>query len=196
MCTIIVKFLSSLVTKFAGDKISSNAKFRASESKLKANIEHLSIDIDEVIISAFKLWEIAFKCTDFNLYFKEPSKFLIPKDFDHVRIQGYFDECADSLNETLRVTIAALLRHIGNYNELKAEVAELRSAFDEKKSYQFYVESLYIRRYIIALAYDWDKVVLLTAENHTHEQLVSPLGLPVNINSLRKRVFNELNAQV
>jgi|TARA_R110000744_G_scaffold101303_1_gene195252 hypothetical protein len=95
----------------------------------------------------------------------------------------------------LRVTITALLRHIRNYSELKAEVAELSSAFDEKKSYQFYVESLYIRRYIIALAYDWDKVVLLTAENHTHEPLVSPLELPVNINSLRKRVLKELNAQ-
>lgn len=95
----------------------------------------------------------------------------------------------------MRVTITALLRHIGNYNVLKKEVSELNYGFDEQKSYKLFIESLYVRRYIIALAHDWDKVILLTVANHTHEQLVSPLVLPVNSNSLRTRIFNELKAR-
>jgi hypothetical protein len=195
MIELFVRFLSSLVIKFTGDKISSNTKVREAESKLRAYIRHLSTDIDEVTIAAFELWEISFKRTDFKPYFEESSKFVIPKDFDHKRIQGYFDECADNLNETLRVTITALLRHVGNYSALKKEILKLSFEFDEQKSHQLYMESLYVRWHIIALACDWGNVVLLTVENHTHEQLVSPLGLPVNVNSLRTKVFNELKVR-
>jgi hypothetical protein len=195
MLDFVVKFISSLVSKFVGDNISSRTKVRKAEKKLRGYIEHLLIDIDNVTIFAFELWDISYKRTYFELTFEEPSKFVIPRDFENERIQGYLNECADSLNETLRVTVTALLRHIGNYNVLKKEVSALKYDFDEQKSYKLYIESLYVRRYIIALANDWDKVILLTLENHTHEQLVSPLGLPVNTNSLRARVFNELNAR-
>lgn len=193
----IGKYLLDLFTKYCGDRISLNNKARTAESKLKGYIEHLNTDIDDVIRSAYVHWELSFKHQNFKLYFEDPTKIEIPNDFDHKRIQGYFDECADNFNETLRVTIIALLRHINNYAALKKEVLKLsyESKFDEQKSYKFYIESLYIRRYIIALSNDWEHVVLLTLDNHTYEQLVSPLGLPVNINSLRQVVLKELNIQ-
>ncbi|PSV21040.1 hypothetical protein [Photobacterium sp. GB-56] len=192
MIDFIGKVFSGLATKFVGDKVSEAKKSKLSESKLKAYIKHQSVDIDQLTNSAYELWEISFKCTEFKLYFQEPEKFIIPRDFDSERIQSYLNECADCLNETLRVTVTALLRHIGNYDELKQEIVKLGYDFDEEKSYRLYIESLYIRRYVIALAHDWENVVLLTAENHTHEQLVSPLGLPVNLNSLRAKIMREL----
>ena len=191
MMNLICGFLSGLLTKFVGDKMSETKKSKIAVGKLKQYIKLLSTDIDDLTFSAYELWELSFKCTELGLYFQEPKTINIPRDFDSTRIQSYLSKCADSLNETLRVDLTALLRHIGNYDKLKQEVKELNYDFYEQVSYHLYIESLYIRRYILALAYDWENAVSLKAEDHTHEQLVSPLGLPVNIDSLRTKVMSE-----
>jgi len=192
---LIVKVFSGIITKIIGDKWSSTNEHRKAQSKLRSYIRHLSINIDEFTVTAFKLWETSLKYTEFKLYFKDCPKFIIPQDFDCHRIQKHLEVCDDGLNETLYVSVSALIRHIGNYNALKSEIAKLQYDFDENKCYEFYIEALYIRRYIIALANDWSNIQLLTLDNHTHEQLASLLNIPVNINGLRSRVIAELKTR-
>ncbi|MCD9481580.1 hypothetical protein [Photobacterium phosphoreum] len=194
MIDLTIKTVLSLVSKIVGDKWSSSRESKKAEKNLKSYIDILSVDIDAVTIIAFELWETSFKHTDFKLYFKGNSQLRFPQDFYSERIKGYFDICKDSLDETLRVTINALLRHITNYCELKHELILLSYDFDKDKSYNLYIETLYIRRYIMALSSDWGNVTLLTTD-HTHKQLSGTLGLPVDINELRAKVIDNLQSR-
>ncbi|MDD9197597.1 hypothetical protein PVK62_17415 [Aliivibrio sp. S3MY1] len=195
MSEILTAVFSGIITKILGDKWSSNKESRKAKNNLQSYITHLSDDIDDVTINAYELWENSFKYTEFKLYFKNSPKILIPKNFDDNRIQKYLDACGDELNENLRITVSALIRHIGKYHSLRNEMANLEFELDERKCYLLYIETLYIRKYIITMVNSWPNVPLLTADNHTHESLTGSLNLPVNINDLTSKVIREFGVR-
>ena len=102
-------------------------------------------------------------------------------------------ECEDVLDEIHFLSLKSLIRHLNNYNSLKSELLIKSHSHEPNKYKDFFIESLYVRRYVIALCFDWDNIEPIYSENHTYKQLAGNLSVPTCEDEMITKILSTMD---